>query len=172
MSDEATFVAMGMVFFQGPRAWAQGMAVHHADQTYATAAQAAVVNHGKAAQRNSYFGAFEVMPDGQLVPVEVGGVQKVWHLNDQGQPTVGWPGHAGGPLPDPQESPSDPQESPGESPGGGPGGPRAWEPWVWFDQGEECLYDGKLWVCLQGHTTQPGWEPGGPGSAALWTLKA
>ena len=47
-----------------------------------------------------------------------------------------------------------------------------YRPWssdsVVYAIGDRCLYKGALYKCLQGHTTQGGWEP--DKTPALWTV--
>jgi chitodextrinase len=42
----------------------------------------------------------------------------------------------------------------------------AWAPWTAYATGAVVTYNGVDYVCLQGHTSQPGWEP--PNVPALW----
>ncbi|MEV5560519.1 carbohydrate-binding protein [Nonomuraea wenchangensis] len=42
----------------------------------------------------------------------------------------------------------------------------AWAPWTAYATGAIVTYNGVDYVCLQGHTSQPGWEP--PNVPALW----
>ncbi|KAB8197031.1 chitinase [Nonomuraea phyllanthi] len=42
----------------------------------------------------------------------------------------------------------------------------AWAPWTSYATGAVVTYNGVDYVCLQGHTSQPGWEP--PNVPALW----
>ncbi|NUS03921.1 MAG: chitinase [Nonomuraea sp.] len=42
----------------------------------------------------------------------------------------------------------------------------AWAPWTAYTAGTTVTYNGVDYVCLQSHTSQPGWEP--PNVAALW----
>ncbi|MGW5162000.1 carbohydrate-binding protein, partial [Nonomuraea wenchangensis] len=35
----------------------------------------------------------------------------------------------------------------------------AWAPWTAYATGAVVTYNGVDYVCLQGHTSQPGWEP-------------
>lgn len=44
-----------------------------------------------------------------------------------------------------------------------------WQPDTDFATGEDCTFEGKAYTCLQGHTSQVGWEP--PNAPALWKLK-
>jgi Trypsin len=41
-----------------------------------------------------------------------------------------------------------------------------WRPWVAYTTGTRVTYGGRTYVCLQAHTSQPGWEP--PNVPALW----
>ena len=41
-----------------------------------------------------------------------------------------------------------------------------WAPGQTVSPGDERTYDGRLYECIQGHTTQAGWEP--PNTPALW----
>jgi len=40
-----------------------------------------------------------------------------------------------------------------------------WEIGVWYDVGDEVIYDGNVWECVYAHTSQVDWYPGAPG---LW----
>ncbi|GAA3136347.1 carbohydrate-binding protein [Nonomuraea salmonea] len=42
----------------------------------------------------------------------------------------------------------------------------AWAPWTSYATGAVVTYQGVDYVCLQAHTSQPGWEP--PNVPALW----
>ncbi|MEU6728145.1 glycosyl hydrolase family 18 protein [Nonomuraea wenchangensis] len=44
----------------------------------------------------------------------------------------------------------------------------AWAPWTAYATGAVVTYNGIDYVCLQGHTSQPGWEP--PNVPALWKV--
>ncbi|NUR84848.1 MAG: chitinase [Nonomuraea sp.] len=44
----------------------------------------------------------------------------------------------------------------------------AWAPWTAYTAGTTVTYNGVDYVCLQAHTSQPGWEP--PNVAALWKV--
>lgn len=44
-----------------------------------------------------------------------------------------------------------------------------WQPDTDYATGAECTYLGSAYTCLQGHTSQVGWEP--PSVPALWQLK-
>ncbi|MEV3984619.1 glycosyl hydrolase family 18 protein [Nonomuraea sp. NPDC049758] len=44
----------------------------------------------------------------------------------------------------------------------------AWAPWTAYTAGTVVTYNGVDYVCLQAHTSQPGWEP--PNVAALWKV--
>lgn len=46
----------------------------------------------------------------------------------------------------------------------GPGG--SWAVGAAYSPGARVTYGGREYVCLQGHTAQPGWEP--PAAPALW----
>ena len=50
-----------------------------------------------------------------------------------------------------------------------PGGISAWAPWMAYTTGQLVTYNGAVYKCLQGHTSQPGWEP--PNVPALWALQ-
>ena len=41
-----------------------------------------------------------------------------------------------------------------------------WQPGVFYHVGDEVVFDGKVYVCRQSHTSQTGWEP--PATYALW----
>ena len=45
----------------------------------------------------------------------------------------------------------------------------AWRAGVYVAAGQTVSHGGKLWKCVQGHTTQAAWAPGFPGLDALWT---
>lgn len=44
-----------------------------------------------------------------------------------------------------------------------------WQPDTDYLTGDECTYEGCAYTCLQGHTSQAGWEP--PATPSLWQLK-
>jgi chitinase len=44
----------------------------------------------------------------------------------------------------------------------------AWAPWTAYATGARVTYNGVDYECLQGHTSQPGWEP--PNVPALWKV--
>lgn len=44
-----------------------------------------------------------------------------------------------------------------------------WQPDTDYATGAECTYEGSAYTCLQGHTSQAGWEP--PNAPALWQLE-
>lgn len=48
-------------------------------------------------------------------------------------------------------------------------GSTEWQPDTDYATGAECTYDGSAYTCLQGHTSQAGWEP--PNVPSLWKLK-
>jgi len=50
-----------------------------------------------------------------------------------------------------------------------PEGSTEWQPDTDYATGAECTYEGNAYTCLQGHTSQTGWEP--PHVPALWQLK-
>lgn len=50
-----------------------------------------------------------------------------------------------------------------------PEGSTEWQPDTDYATGAECTYEGSTYTCLQGHTSQAGWEP--PNTLALWQLK-
>ncbi|MEV0614108.1 glycosyl hydrolase family 18 protein [Nonomuraea sp. NPDC050404] len=43
-----------------------------------------------------------------------------------------------------------------------------WAPWTAYATGAQVTYNGVTYQCLQGHTSQPGWEP--PNVPALWKV--
>ncbi|AUI63938.1 carbohydrate-binding protein [Amycolatopsis sp. BJA-103] len=47
-----------------------------------------------------------------------------------------------------------------------PPGGTTWAPGTGYSAGTRVTYSGRGYVCLQGHTAQPGWEP--PSTPALW----
>ena len=48
-------------------------------------------------------------------------------------------------------------------------GSTEWQPDTAYATGAECTYEGSAYTCLQGHTSQAGWEP--PNVPSLWKLK-
>lgn len=48
-------------------------------------------------------------------------------------------------------------------------GSTEWQPDTDYATGEERTYEGSAYTCLQGHTSQVGWEP--PNVPSLWKLK-
>lgn len=48
-------------------------------------------------------------------------------------------------------------------------GSTEWQPDTDYATGAECTYEGSAYTCLQGHTSQVGWEP--PNTPSLWKLK-
>lgn len=48
-------------------------------------------------------------------------------------------------------------------------GSTEWQPDTNYATGAECTYEGSAYTCLQGHTSQAGWEP--PNVPSLWKLK-
>lgn len=50
-----------------------------------------------------------------------------------------------------------------------PEGSTEWQPDTDYATGAECTYEGSTYICLQGHTSQAGWEP--PNVPSLWKLK-
>lgn len=48
-------------------------------------------------------------------------------------------------------------------------GSTEWQPDTDYATGSECTYEGSAYTCLQGHTSQAGWEP--PNVPSLWKLK-
>lgn len=50
-----------------------------------------------------------------------------------------------------------------------PEGSTEWQPDTDYATGGECTYEGSAYTCLQGHTSQIGWEP--PNAPSLWKLK-
>lgn len=48
-------------------------------------------------------------------------------------------------------------------------GSTEWQPDTDYATGAECTYEGRTYTCLQGHTSQTGWEP--PNVPALWQIK-
>ena len=50
-----------------------------------------------------------------------------------------------------------------------PEGSTAWQPDTDYVTGATCTDNGGTYTCLQGHTSQTGWEP--PNVPALWQLK-
>lgn len=134
------YVAMGMQFFDGPDAWAQGNAQWVKDNTQALAAQTALVAPGTAAERTSWFGAFKVEDDGTLTPVSA------WHLDDAGVVRDGLPEAADSPV-----EPGEPATLPAwEQPVAGVS-----EPYL---IGAEVSHNGQNWRST--HDGQNVWEPG------------
>ena len=35
----------------------------------------------------------------------------------------------------------------------------AWAPWTTYATGQAVSFGGSMYQCVQGHTSQPGWEP-------------
>jgi streptogrisin C len=54
----------------------------------------------------------------------------------------------------------------GNNGGGGGGNVSAWQPNTAYNTGQQVAYGGRTYRCVQGHTSQPGWEP--PNVPALW----
>lgn len=50
-----------------------------------------------------------------------------------------------------------------------PAGSTEWQPDTDYATGADCTHLGSTYTCLQGHTSQVGWEP--PNAPALWQLK-
>ena len=50
-----------------------------------------------------------------------------------------------------------------------PEGSTEWQPDTDYATGAECTSEGSAYTCLQGHTSQAGWEP--PNVPSLWKLK-
>lgn len=50
-----------------------------------------------------------------------------------------------------------------------PEGSTEWQPDTDYATGAECTFEDSAYTCLQGHTSQVGWEP--PNAPALWKLK-
>ena len=50
-----------------------------------------------------------------------------------------------------------------------PEGSTEWQPNTDYATGAECTYEGSTYTCLQGHTSQVGWEP--PNVPSLWQIK-
>src|SRR2546423_1605017 len=71
------------------------------------------------------------------------------------------------PTPTPKPSPT-PTPAPAPSPSPTPSGIPNWAPGVNFATGALVLFNGAEFKCLQGHTSQVGWEP--PNTPALWQL--
>lgn len=42
-----------------------------------------------------------------------------------------------------------------------------WQPYTTYSTGDQVVYQGNTYQCIQGHTSLPGWEP--PAVPALWT---
>jgi chitin-binding protein len=81
-------------------------------------------------------------------------------------------GGATGPTPTPTPTPR-PGATPTRTPTPRPTPTRtpvpngtAWQPWTSYATGAVVTFNGVSYRCLQGHTSQPGWEP--PNAAALW----
>lgn len=54
-----------------------------------------------------------------------------------------------------------PSDSPGEA--------QPWQPWVSYNVNDQVSYNGSIYICIQAHTSLPGWEPANV--PALWKLK-
>jgi hypothetical protein len=70
----------------------------------------------------------------------------------------------GGSPPPPPPTPTQ-TITPGPTPSPTPG-TTTWQPWTSYQVGDEVTYDGITYVCIQAHTSEPGWEP--PNVPALW----
>lgn len=136
----AQFVAQAMVFFDGADqndAWAQAQAEWIHDNTKVLTGQALVVP-GTAGERSSYCLVSQVNPDGTLTPI------KAWHVNNIGLVTDGLPdGSAQTPV------------------------FAEWAPGVTYAINDVVTYNSVQYRCIQGHSSQVGWEP--PNVASLWT---
>ena len=70
----------------------------------------------------------------------------------------------GGSPPPPTPTPTQtviPSPAPSPTPGA-----TTWQPWTSYKVGDEVTYNGITYVCIQAHTSEPGWEP--PNVPALW----
>lgn len=135
-----TYVALAWVAFDGDDVtdvWAQAQAEWIVDNTQVLAAQSAIVDGVSADERQSWCGAFEMASDGTLT------LTKAWHQTDSG-PVAGLPA-----------------DEPGI-----PVGPGEWQAGVAYTTGQHVMYNDVEYSCLQGHTSQVGWEP--PNVPALW----
>lgn len=106
------------------------------DNARAVALQATTANGASAAEAQSYCTVFEVAEDGSQTIVDA------WHVS-QGQVVDG--------LPDPDAPAPDPDE---------------WSVGVVYVADDIVTYQDGQYRCLQGHTSQTGWEP--PNVPALW----
>jgi hypothetical protein len=73
------------------------------------------------------------------------------------------------PTPTPTPTPTVPPRvspTPTPRPTSTPGGAPAWQAWTAYATGALVTYNGITYHCIQGHTSQPGWEP--PIVPALW----
>ncbi|CAK7283811.1 hypothetical protein SGPA1_21786 [Streptomyces misionensis JCM 4497] len=62
--------------------------------------------------------------------------------------------------------PGAPPFAAGSAAGPGPPPDGTWAVGVGYRAGDRVTYAGRVYVCLQPHTAQPGWEP--PAVPALW----
>jgi hypothetical protein len=118
-------------------AWAQGLVENVVQYTKALGGQAAVTI-GTAGERSSY--AVSGVIDGVTQALTV---ETAWHVNDLGVVTDGLPDGSGGPPP-----------------------PAEWAPDTAYATDDVVAHLGVGYRCLQGHTSQVGWEP--PNVPALW----
>lgn len=51
-----------------------------------------------------------------------------------------------------------------------PTGSSVWQPDTDYATGAECTYNDIAYICIQGHTSQVGWEP--PNTPSMWQVKA
>lgn len=50
-----------------------------------------------------------------------------------------------------------------------PEGSSVWQPDTDYATGAECTYNDIAYICIQGHTSQVGWEP--PNTPSMWRVK-
>lgn len=118
-------------------AWAKGLVENVVQYTKALGGQA-VVTVGSAGERSSYAVSGVIDDATQVFTVET-----AWHVNDIGLVVDGLP------------------DGSGQPPVVG-----AWEAGIVYATNDVVSYLGVTYRCLQGHTSQVGWEP--PNVGALW----
>lgn len=134
------FAAMGIQFFEGEEAWAQGNALWVKQNTEALAQQSALVNTGLGgSELTSWFGAFELQENGDFRLIEG------WHLGPDGTVTQG--------LPVEGDESLEPEPT---------GTPPAWQPWNGHPDslhqiGDVVTHNGSTWTSI---TSNNHWEPG------------
>jgi len=157
MTDKI-YLVTGSQFFVGAETWAKGNAVHIVQQSRALAQQSALVSPNSSAELSSWFAAFEVDLNGNLILVrDSQGNPQAWHLNENGEIVDSLI-----PTDDPTPSP-DPDPDP---PSGGyednPNYMGEWEAWNGssneYQPGRIVFYNDDYWENT--HTGQNTWVPG------------